>query len=68
MGWLGWDFETVQRSDVNVIAMALDGREELLASIFGGGESGKRRGPITANEFMAFARRHNAQYRRRPNG
>lgn len=63
MGWLGWTPDEVMRADVNMIQMALKGREELLGKIFGS-EAGNK-GPITAGDFKSFVRSHNQMWRRR---
>lgn len=66
MGWLGWTWDKVRWEDVNVLQLALDGREELLASIFGGGKpgGGSERRPMSTESFRSFARRHNQRYAR----
>jgi hypothetical protein len=66
MGWLGWPWEQVRWQDVNVLQLALDGREELLATIFGGGKAGGDSAgrPMSPASFRAFANRHNQRYAR----
>jgi hypothetical protein len=65
MGYLGWTPDVCLASDVNVLTLALEGRGEMLAAIFGGKEpakSGKKRS--TADFKAAFAA-HNRQIARR---
>lgn len=51
------------RADVNLILIALEGRESMLQSIFGGGDDDKGKGKkpkkMTADRFKRFAARHN---------
>lgn len=67
MGWLGWSWEETRRCDVNVIIMALEGREDLLNVVFGDGkpiQRGKHK-PMTADKFKTFAAAHNQLWKRR---
>lgn len=60
LGWIGWPPDIVMQTDVNIIEMALRGREGMLSAIFGSpkGKKGKK-GPVTAKTFHDFVKRHN---------
>lgn len=63
MGWIGWDWEQIRGRDVNVLLLALEGREELLRAIFGSGDaSGAAKRPMTPESWRAFVRTHNRRY------
>ena len=64
MGWLGWQWRDIGGLDVNVLMLALEGRTELLTSIFGSSDKSTpaKRGPMTAEAFRSFRDRHNRRY------
>jgi hypothetical protein len=63
MGWLGWDWDQIRGRDVNVLLLALEGREELLKAIFGGSDDSNRKPrPMSPESFKAFAAKHNQRY------
>ena len=62
MGWLGWEPDTALRTDVNLVELAIDGRNELLRLIFGSGEPGEpapKGGKLIAPRFKRLAETHN---------
>lgn len=61
MGRLGWDYETVRRTDVNAIALALEGHDRLLSDVFGS-EDDKKPKPFTAGTFKDRVKAHNAAF------
>lgn len=70
MGWLGWTPVEAMGADVNLVLIAIKGREGLLQMIFGSGNSAPGKpGKMSAEGFKAFAAKHNRSYaRRRANG
>lgn len=66
MGWLGWTPEAALAADVNLILLALEGREDMLKAIFGDASEGKgKKGPVTANRWRHFAAGINERFRGR---
>lgn len=61
MGWLGWTPDVALATEVGLIEMALSSRADLLIMVFGGGkkDEAKKNGKMTADDFKAFAARHN---------
>jgi hypothetical protein len=49
-------------TDVNWIMLSLDGRIEMLGTIFGDGKQTPERRPVTAEGFKAFVAHHNRRY------
>lgn len=66
MARLGWDWPTVLAADLNVIELALEGYQDLLKDVFGGGPDKPRggAGKMTAEKFLSFAAEHNKRYQR----
>lgn len=63
-GWLGMSHEEAMRTNVNNIAIALEGRMEMLKSIFGSGSKDaddENATPMTPDNFRAMTQRHNAR-------
>ena len=61
MGWLGWSIETVRKTDVNVIIIALNARVGLLGMIFGTTAKEKPKKKASASEVRAFMAQQRAR-------
>lgn len=69
MGWMGWEPAVVLATDVNLITMALDSRRDLISMVFGDGRKAKgKKKRLSAEDFKAFASRHNASRSRETDG
>lgn len=70
MGWLSWEPEVALATDVNLVVMALDSRNDLITMIFGDGKKRSREAKKkpSAGDFKAFAARHNQGKKAGPDG
>lgn len=61
MGWLGWTQEQAMRADVNAIEIAMEGRIDMLRTVWG---SKKEKKPPVPTRWGDFVKTHNEIIRR----
>lgn len=65
MGWLGWTPDVAMGADVNLIEIALDGRTDLLSTIFGDGKGGRGGKGSIVQRFKSLIGVHNRTFGRK---
>lgn len=64
-GWLGWSFEEAWHTDINAIRVAMEGRADMLMSIFGGKQDSDQDDRPVADKLKSFVKSHNALWTKR---
>lgn len=63
-GWLGWTQETTLNTDVNFLLAAVEGRVDMLRSIFGSPEAEKKSPGPSKQDFKHLVHVNNALMRK----